>query len=133
MKLLQIILFSLAAFGSTVAKAAPDMVGPMVLNNVRVADVLSIYEMISEKKIAVPSEVKAVEATITARLERKPKEEVLQFIEASLALQAGIEILREPNGDLSAKRKAKRNDETAAEKKPNQSSEPTAPSGRGSP
>jgi hypothetical protein len=48
--------------------------------------------------------VQVIKSNITVKIEKKPKEEVLQLIEEALVEHAEIEIVHELGGDLTAKR-----------------------------
>ena len=67
-----------------------------------------VYEHVTGQKIAATDEVKAIKTPVTAYLEKRPKEDVLRFIEATLAQQAGIEILRKEDGTLVARKMVKK-------------------------
>ena len=109
MKITSILLLCLAVGCALGAQAASDLVGPTRFGNLPVTGVLMVYEHMTGQKLAATDEVKAIKTTVTAYLEKRPKEDVLRFIEATLAQQAGIEIVRKEDGTLIARKMATKN------------------------
>lgn len=72
--------------------------------NMPVAEVLKVHGQLSGTPIAVPKELKEQKVGLTFTIDKKTKDEALRLIEQVLAEQAGVEIIRAPDGNLVARR-----------------------------
>ncbi|HXC01707.1 MAG TPA: hypothetical protein VNU49_03575 [Opitutaceae bacterium] len=85
------------------AKAAPDDIS-LVLSHAPPSAVINLYEKLSGTTITVADEVNAIDTGISLQIENQPKDAALKIIEDALAKQAGIEIVHEKDGSLSARK-----------------------------
>jgi hypothetical protein len=84
-------------------KAAADNIN-LVLAGAPPAVVLNIYERLSGKPLKVAGEVADITNDISLQIENQKKDAALKIIEDALAKQAGIEIVHEKDGSLSARK-----------------------------
>ena|SRR5947209_2623796 len=84
-------------------KAATDTIN-VVLTAAPPSVVISVYEKIGGKAITVADEVNAIDRGISLEIENQKKDAALKIIEEALAKQAGIEIVHEKDGGLSARK-----------------------------
>jgi hypothetical protein len=82
-------------------KAAPDDIS-LVLTAAPPSVVINLYEKISGTPIAVADEVNAINTGVNLQIVNQKREAALKIIEDALAKQAGIEIVHEKDGSLSA-------------------------------
>jgi hypothetical protein len=85
------------------AKAAPNDIS-LVLSHAPPSAVINLYEKLSGTTITVADEVNAIDTGISLQIENQTKDAALKIIEDALAKQAGIEIVHEKDGSLSARK-----------------------------
>ena len=104
MRALKYLLAVVVALAVTLpAKAAADDIS-LVLNSAPPSVVINLYEKISGKPVAVADEVNVIDAGISLQIENQKQDAALKIIEKALAKQAGIEIVHEKDGSLSARK-----------------------------
>jgi len=72
--------------------------------NMPVSAVLKVHGRLSGTPVAVSAELLSKKPGLTFTLNKLPKDEALRVIERELAMQAGVEIVRAPDGTLFARR-----------------------------
>jgi hypothetical protein len=85
------------------AKAAADDIS-LVLTSAPPTVVINLYEKISGTPVAIADEINFLSNGISLQIENQKKDAALKIIEEALAKQAGIEIVREKDGSLSARK-----------------------------
>jgi hypothetical protein len=83
------------------AKAAPDDIS-LVLTAAPPSVIINLYEKISGTPIAVADEVNAINTGVNLQIVNQKRDAALKTIEEALDQQAGIEIVHEKDGSLSA-------------------------------
>jgi hypothetical protein len=68
------------------------------------AVVLNLYQKISGKPVAAADDISVIDTGINLQIDNQKKDAALKIIEDALAKQAGIEIVHEKDGSLSARK-----------------------------
>ena len=104
MNALKYLLAVVMAFATTLPVKAADDAISIVLSQAPPAVVLNLYQKISGKPVAAADEISAIDTGIDLQIEKQTKDAALKIIEEALAKQAGIEIVHEKDGSLSARK-----------------------------
>ena len=85
------------------AKAAADDIS-LVLTSAPPTVVINVYEKICGTPVTVADEINLLSNGISLQIENQKRDAALKIIEDALAKQAGIEIVHEKDGSLSARK-----------------------------
>jgi hypothetical protein len=104
MNALKYLLAVVVALATTLpVKAATDTVS-IVLSQAPPSVVINVYEKLSGKPVAMADEISVIDAGISLQIDNQKKDAALKIIEDALVKQAGIEIVHEKDGRLSARK-----------------------------
>jgi hypothetical protein len=104
MNALKYLLAVVVAFAMTLPVKAADDTISIVLSQAPPAVILNLYEKLSGKPVAVADDISAIDAGINLQIDHQKKDAALKIMEEALAKQAGIEIVHEKDGSLSARK-----------------------------
>jgi len=93
-----------AVFAMTLPVRAADDRISLVLSNMPPMAVINLYQKISGKPVAAADEISVVDNGVSLQIDHQKKDAALKIIEDALAKQAGIEIVHEKDGSLSARK-----------------------------
>lgn len=104
MNALKYLLAVVVALTTTLPVKAADNAISIVLSQAPPATVINLYQKISGKPVAVADEISAIDNGVYLQIENQKKDAALKIIEDALAKQAGIKIVHEKDGSLSARK-----------------------------
>jgi len=104
MNALKYLLAVVVAFATTLPVKAADNAISIVLSQAPPAVVLNLYQKISGKPVAAADDISVIDTGINLQIDNQKKDAALKIIEDALAKQAGIEIVHEKDGSLSARK-----------------------------